>query len=153
MPSNLIVDGVLYGVSAVIFDSSEKVLMLYRSGKGEVYKSSWEFIKGGLLTGENHFQAALREIREEAGPIEVEFITELPKNYLVDTRYRKKTYSWVEKKSLVFYYLGGEVHLDGKEHIQFEWMSITEACASCWVEYGAEILQDAYNAFKQWQGS
>ena len=150
MAKKIIIDGVLQGVSAVVFNDQGKVLMLHRSGTGESYQSGWEFIKGGLHLGESHLQAALREIREEAGLVEVELITELPRTYLADVRYRKKEYEWVDKRSLVFFCHRGSISLS-KEHSQYAWMSPAEASEVCWVEYGGEILEDAYRAFMQWQ--
>jgi len=150
MVQKIIIDGVLQGVSAIVFNNRAEVLMLHRSGTGESYQSGWEFIKGGLHVGESHLEAALREIREEAGPIEIEFVAELSRAYLADVRYRKKEYGWVEKKSLVFFCRSGEVSLS-KEHSQHAWMSLSEACEVCWVEYGAEILREAYRTFEQWQ--
>jgi len=148
MADNLIINGVLYGVSAVLFNNEKKVLMLLR--KEDSYKSGWEFVKGGVHVGESKLSAALREIREEAGNINIELIKELPKIYQVDVRYRNKNYSWVNKSTFVFFYLGGEVSVDNREHSKHEWMSLNDALELCWVEYGSEILLDAYAEYEDW---
>jgi 8-oxo-dGTP pyrophosphatase MutT (NUDIX family) len=151
MAEELIDNSILQGLCAVIFDDSEKVLMLFRSAEGEEFKTGWEFVKGGVQVGETRLDAAFREILEETGLSDVELVVELPRVYFVDVRYRKKRYDWIEKKALTFFYRGGEVYLDGQEHSQYKWMLVSEAQEVCWVEYGADILREAHNAFIQWR--
>lgn len=71
-----IVDRVLYGVDAVIFNGEGRVLMLERRAKGERFRTGWEFVKGALKAGESHLDAALREIKEETNA-EVGFLGEI----------------------------------------------------------------------------
>jgi bis(5'-nucleosidyl)-tetraphosphatase len=151
MAEELIVNTVLQGICAVIFDETESILMLYRSAYREDFITGWEFVKGGVQVGETNLRAANREIKEETGLTEVEFVAELPRVYFVDVRYRKKKYDWIEKRAFVFFYQGGEVFLDGKEHSLYKWMPFSEAREVCWVEYGADILAEAYEAFIQWK--
>jgi len=152
MTNDLIINKTLFGVSAVIFDESDRVLMLLRSGEGESYKSGWEFVKGGLKEGESYLDAAIREIREESHLNDIEFVAELEKKYTVNVSYRNKNYDWVEKKSLVFILQRGDVSLV-IEHSEYKWMNLSQAIDVCWVEYGAEIIKDAYDALKKWQSA
>lgn len=151
MAEDLDIDGVLQGLSAVVFNDARRVLMLNRSAKGEAFKTGWEFVKGGIKAGETRLEAAFREIGEETGLTDFELIAELPRVYLADVRYRKKKYHSVEKKTVVFFYRSGEVYLDRQEHSEYRWMTVEEAREVCWVEYGAAILTEAYEAFMQWR--
>src|SRR6266851_1911539 len=98
-----IVDRVLYGVDAVIFDERENVLMLRRNVKSEHFKTGWEYVKGGLKCSETHLEAALREIKEEAGnQFNVEIVGVIDRDFRVDARYRNKPhYDLVEKRAAV----------------------------------------------------
>ena len=54
-------------VVTVIAKKGEKVLILKRSGKVSTYAGKWAGISGGLLPGEEPFEAARREMKEETG--------------------------------------------------------------------------------------
>lgn len=149
--SDKVVDRVLYGVDAVIFNDDLDVLMLKRDVKGEEFKTGWEFIKGALKTNENYLTAALREIKEEAN-IDVKYIGEIEEIMEVDARYRKKPhYDHVRKKALIFLYLGGDIKLDEREHKKYKWMKIEEAIEKVWVEFGKEILTISKEIMKKWK--
>ena len=147
-----IVDRVLHGVDVVIFNSKDELLMLNRNVKSEKFKTGWEFVKGGLKLDEDFQQAAVREISEEAGCINVKYIGEIPYYFEVDARYRNKPhYDFVHKKALVYYYQDGVVTIDNNEHNAFKWMSYSEAHESIWVENGKEILEKAKEIFNEWK--
>jgi len=62
-----------YGVTGILFDKIDKnhfFLMLHR----KLNWSGWEFVKGGIETGEEPKEAVLREIKEETGLLNVELI-------------------------------------------------------------------------------
>jgi 8-oxo-dGTP pyrophosphatase MutT (NUDIX family) len=150
MSTDLIRDGILDGVSVVIFNQDNKVLMLLRNSENDSYRSGWEFVKGGLKVGETTILAAIREAGEEIGQnAQLEFVSELPKDYFVDVKYRGKPYQFVHKKTVVLFFKGGTIELS-REHTSFKWMIVDEAREICWVEHCSEIVSDAYKSFGIW---
>ncbi|MCK4443712.1 MAG: NUDIX hydrolase [Thermoplasmata archaeon] len=147
-----IVDRVLHGVDAVVFNDNMEVLMLRRNVKGENFRTGWEFIKGALKVDEDHLNAALREIREEAA-IDVRYIGEIEETMEVDARYRRKPrYDYVRKRALVFLYVGGDIKIDKSEHEEYKWMKLDEAMEKVWVESGREIIAGSKEVMEKWRG-
>lgn len=147
-----IVNRTLYGVDAIIFNNSGKVLMLHRKVPSEKYVTGWEFVKGALRERETFINAALREIEEETG-LQVDYIGVIPNTFHVDARYRKKEqYDFVIKKAYVFETANentDKINLDPNEHDSFQWMTIQDAIKYNWVENGEEILKTAYKIIKK----
>lgn len=145
-----IIDRVLYGVDVPIFSTSGTVLMLKRQVKSEQFATGWEYAKGGLKMDENYVEAAIREASEEAGDLGYSVIIELPTEYRVDARYRKKPhYDYVVKKAVVLLAERTDVFLDHNEHVDYAWMEPEEAIREIWVENGAEILAAAVAEYRK----
>jgi bis(5'-nucleosidyl)-tetraphosphatase len=88
----------------------------------------WNFPKGKLEKGENDHQAAIREIREEAGIISVEFIP----GFKIKSRYvfraPERNYEWTFKT--VIYYLAEVDQTQiaiSREHQGFAWLELEDA--------------------------
>lgn len=141
-----IVNRVLHGVDAVIFNQKGKILMLSRNVPTEKFRTGWEFVKGALKENESYLEAALREIKEETGlnPI---FIKELQEEMVVDVRYRKNPhYDYVKKRVLVFLHTDGEININPEEHDDWTWMDYKQARECIWVEKGQDILEKSMKA-------
>ena len=102
---------------AVVFIANpepEYLLLHYTAGH-------WDFPKGNIEAGETEKQAAVREIREETGITDVEFIEGF--RHIISYRYRKGK-RLVNKEVVLF--LGVTKTRDvtiSHEHIGFAWKS------------------------------
>ncbi len=105
--------------------------------------SYWGFPKGHVEPGESERDAALREIREEAG-LEV---TLLDGFHEVDEYWYHRDGERIQKQAIFF--LAEAPHRDSKiswEHKEMVWLSFAEAMARLTYENGRKILKKA-NAF------
>lgn len=139
-----IINGILHAIVSVIFNEKKQVLMFLR--KGEEWERGWEPIKGAVNINENDKEAALREIKEEAGLGKVRLIEKINKVYWGEKPYKKGKIK-IRVVAFVFEYLGGEIKLGEPEHIGWKWMSIEEAKEKVWFRSGRNILKDAYELF------
>ena len=139
-----IINGILHAVVSVIFNKEKKVMMFLR--EGEEWEHGWEPVKGAVNVNENDREAALREIKEEAGLDNVRLIKKINKVYWGEKPYKKGKIK-IRVVAFVFEYLGGEIKLGEPEHIDWKWMSIEEAKEKVWFRSGKNILKDAYELF------
>lgn len=106
---------------AVVFisnDEPEYLLLHYTA-------SHWDFPKGNIEAGETEKEAAVREIREETGITDVEFVEGFRK--IISYRYRKAR-RLVDKEVVLF--LARTKTRDvtiSHEHIGFAWKNYDEA--------------------------
>lgn len=82
-------DELIPAAGGVALNSSNEVLVIFRNAK-------WDLPKGKLEEGESIQQAAVREVQEETGLVDVRLISRLPNTYhtytIKDKRVLKETY-------------------------------------------------------------
>jgi 8-oxo-dGTP diphosphatase len=104
----------------IVIDGEGRILLVHRP-----HYDDWSFPKGGVDNGETIEQAALREVKEEAG-LECRIIRPLS-----DTHYFYKTHKGKKRPKVVHYFLmeiiGGQLFTDGKETDKAIWCSPAEA--------------------------
>lgn len=106
----------------VVKDDEGRVLLVHRGRYDD-----WSFPKGGVDAGETIEQAALREVKEEAG-LECQIVRKLSSSrYLFQNRQGRT----IAKE--VHYFLlkivGGQLFADGKETDQARWCKREEAAS------------------------
>ena len=108
--------------TSILVNDEGKVLILKRSDKVRTYKGMWGGIAGYVEKGEEPFDTAIKEIREEVGleQEDVEFVKALEPFEFVDfidgLRYDWNIYTFLfktEKKD--------KVHIDW-EHTEYRWV-------------------------------
>ena len=104
----------------IVVDEEGRVLLVHRA-----HYDDWSFPKGGVDKGETIEQAALREVREEAG-LECEIVRQLS-----ISRYFYTTRKGETRPKVVYYFLmkitGGRLFTDGVETDDAIWQSLAEA--------------------------
>lgn len=119
----------------VVLDDERRVLLVHRRRYDD-----WSFPKGGVDEGETLEQAALREVKEEAG-VECEVIGQLS-----TSRYFFTTRKGETRPKVVYYFLmrisGGDLFADGLETDQVIWCSVEEAAAKLSYQGDKEILRE-----------
>ncbi len=121
--------------SVVVFQKDKpnsKILLLHKPRKND----SWQLPQGGVDEGETSEEAAVRELKEEAG-IDVEIIGESPIIYQYEfpDSYRRFRPDNVRGQRLEFFYAvinentstglstGDEIEVDQSEIDNFKWVS------------------------------
>jgi 8-oxo-dGTP pyrophosphatase MutT (NUDIX family) len=119
----------------VVCDDGGRVLIVHRRRYDD-----WSFPKGGVDEGETLEQAALREVKEEAGP-ECEIIRQLS-----TSRYFFTTRKGETKPKVVYYFLmkvtGGRLFADGLETDEAIWCSVEEAANRLSYQGDKDILRE-----------
>ena len=122
------------------------LLLHYQSGH-------WEFAKGHVEEGETEEQTVRREVQEETGIDQLDFIPGFKENikYFFRNNYAlkaedKKKAPWIFK--LVVFYLARtnikEIILS-KEHIGFAWLSFDDALKKLTFKNAKNVLTKAHN--------
>jgi 8-oxo-dGTP pyrophosphatase MutT (NUDIX family) len=119
----------------VVLDRKGRVLLVHRRRYDD-----WSFPKGGVDEGESLEQAALREVKEEAG-VECEVIRQLS-----TSRYSFTTRKGETKLKVVYYFLmkitGGQAFADGLETDEAIWCSVEEAANRLSYQGDQDILRE-----------
>jgi 8-oxo-dGTP pyrophosphatase MutT (NUDIX family) len=117
----------------VVMDDAGRVLVVHRARYDD-----WSFPKGGVDKGETIEQAALREVREEAG-LECEIIRQL-----TASRYLYTTRKGERRPKIVYYFVmkitGGQLFADGLETDETAWCSLDEAAERLSYQGDKDIL-------------
>jgi 8-oxo-dGTP diphosphatase len=104
----------------VVLDDLGRLLIVHRARYDD-----WSFPKGGVDEGETIEQAALREVREEAG-LECLIIRKLSSSHYLFKNRKGET-----MPKVVHYFLmkatGGQLFTDGEETDDARWLSVQEA--------------------------
>ena len=110
------------GIVLVRFEEDNPKVLLMRA------YSYWDFPKGGIEANENKLMAAIREVKEESGIVDLDF--QWGKSYYETEPYGKN-------RKVVFYFLANTHEEDvimginpstGKaEHEEYRWVSFDEA--------------------------
>ncbi len=118
----------------VVFRDSKYLLLHYEAGH-------WDFPKGNIEKGETPEQTALRELKEETGIGDSEFLP----GFVEKIRYFYKKAGQTVVKEVVFFLARTkteEVKLSS-EHIGFVWLPFKEAVEKLTYNNAKEILKKA----------
>jgi 8-oxo-dGTP pyrophosphatase MutT (NUDIX family)/GNAT superfamily N-acetyltransferase len=100
---------------------SPRYLLIRRCGK--YWPGTWQVVTGGIENGETAGQAALREIREETGLIDIQLYSADS----VETFYMQDSNQIAFAPVFVGFVEKMDVQLSPSEHDAFEWMSFENA--------------------------
>ena len=121
------------GVGIVVLNNQNKVFVAKRIDNPKNY---WQMPQGGVDIGENYYEAALRELKEETSIINVEFIQEIKKKltYILPDRligiiwngkFKGQTQKW-----FVMRFTGDESEINIKtkhpEFLDWKWVDIDD---------------------------
>lgn len=127
--------------------------VVFRKEKGNIYylvlsaSSGWSFPKGVIDKNEEQKEAAQREVREETGIKDIEFIP----GFKESIKYFYKKAGKTIFKTVVFFLAKTkerEVRVSS-EHNSYKWLPFEEAFSKITFENAKEILQKANNFLEQ----
>ncbi|MCX7778947.1 MAG: NUDIX domain-containing protein [Patescibacteria group bacterium] len=137
---------------AVVFRQEKGEILFLLICYGTKEKFWWDFPRGQIETGEDEKETVRREIFEETGIKNLEFIPGFREKY----QYYFRGYRPEEKKQLVFkentIYLTRTKTKKIKlsfEHHDFAWLSYENALEKLTFKNSKEILQKAYRYLRQ----
>ena len=107
----------------------------------------WDYVKGGIESGENEKQAALRELREETGLADARLIDGFRETLHYFFREKNRLIS----KTVVFFLgeapAGASVRLSS-EHSRFVWLPFEKAIEKATFKNAKEMLRKAEEVLK-----
>ncbi|MFW9946513.1 MAG: bis(5'-nucleosyl)-tetraphosphatase [Candidatus Odinarchaeota archaeon] len=121
-------------VAAIVYHKDKYLLLKYSLGH-------WEFVKGHIEPGETEEDTIMRELREEAGISDAEFVNGFKENYDYKFNFKGQT---IHKK--VSCYLIKSNTKDVKlsfEHDDFIWLPIDKAIRTATYKNAKELLRKA----------
>ena len=130
-------------VSCVLINDEGKFLILKRSDKVRTYKGIWGGVTGYVEEGEEPYETAIKEIREEVGITDITLVKKLDPIKFSDV-YEGLKYNWnifpflfkTEKKD--------KVNIDW-EHLQYCWIALSEISdfdtVPCFEKIVSKLLQ------------
>ena len=109
-------------VTCLLMNEDGKLLILKRSDKVKTYKGLWGGVTGYVEEGEEPYQTALKEIREEVG-IKKEDVHLIKKGDNVEFTdfYEGKKYNWSIHPFLFRIEKKGKLQIDW-EHSEYRWI-------------------------------
>ena len=121
------------GVGIVVLNNKNKVFVAKRIDNP---KNFWQMPQGGVDIGENYFEAALRELKEETSIVSVELVQEISKkltyilpNHLVGIIWKGK-FKGQKQKWFVMRFFGNESEINIKtkhpEFLDWKWINIDD---------------------------
>jgi 8-oxo-dGTP pyrophosphatase MutT (NUDIX family) len=127
-----------------LLEINGKILILKRSDKVSTYKGLWSGISGYVEHGENPYDAAIKEIREEVG-IEAHDLELIKKEDPVHVKdvYKEKIYEWTIFPFIFKTTKKNEIHIDW-ENIEYKWILPEEIKEYKTVPYLKEIISKLY---------
>jgi bis(5'-nucleosidyl)-tetraphosphatase len=131
---------------AIIFrkeDGKAFFLLLHYPGGSRAKKDYWDLPKGHIEKGEDEISAVKREVREETGLSDIDFV----KGFKKIISYFFKRQGKTVLKFVTFYLAGTaekEIKISG-EHTGFQWLSYQEAINRLTYKNAREILEKANN--------
>lgn len=135
---------------AVIFRKENNViyyLLLHYPSSAKAAKSYWDLPKGHVEKGEKEIDAARREVEEETGLKDIEFVGGFKERIKYFFRFRGKNIL-----KFVTFYLAETKAKDVKvseEHLGSEWLPYQEAQAQLKFKNAKEILRKANEFLKK----
>ncbi|MEM0475353.1 MAG: NUDIX domain-containing protein [Candidatus Norongarragalinales archaeon] len=119
----------------------EYLLLEYGAGK------HWDYAKGGISNGEDEKQAALRELREETGLTQVEFVDGFKKSL----HYFFREGGALVSKTVVFFLAQAPADARVKlsfEHSNYAWLSFEKAVEKATYSNAKQVLRSAEEFLK-----
>jgi len=135
---------------AVIFrKENNKIfyLLLHYPSSAKAPKDYWDFPKGHIEKGEKELETVMREIKEETGLEDIQFIEEFKEWVKYFFKFEGKTVF-----KIVTFYLAQtqakEIEISG-EHIGYQWLPHEEASKILTFKNAKEILKKANDYLKK----
>ena len=121
------------GVGIVVLNNQNKIFVAKRIDKP---KNFWQMPQGGVDEGEDYYEAALRELKEETSIVSVELVQEISKkltyilpNHLVGIIWKGR-FKGQKQKWFVMRFLGNEKEINIKtkhpEFLDWKWINIDD---------------------------
>jgi len=139
------------GVGIVVLNNENKVFVAKRIDNP---KNFWQMPQGGVDGGENYYEAALRELKEETSVVSVELIQEIDKkltyilpNHLIGIiwkgRFKGQTQKW-----FVMRFIGNEseinINTKNPEFLDWKWIDLEDL-----TKIAVNFKLDVYKNLKQ----
>ena len=121
------------GVGIVVLNNKNKVFVAKRIDNP---KNFWQMPQGGIDRGENFYEAALRELKEETSIVSVELIKEVEKKFtyilpdhLIGIIWKGK-FKGQKQKWFVMKFIGNESEINIKtkkpEFLEWKWIDLED---------------------------
>ena len=121
------------GVGIVVLNNQNKIFVAKRIDNP---KNFWQMPQGGVDEGEDYYEAALRELKEETSIVSVELVQEISKkltyilpNHLVGIIWKGR-FKGQKQKWFVMRFLGNESEINIKtkhpEFLDWKWINIDD---------------------------
>ena len=132
-----------YSAGAILFSLNEnshktEYLLLHNAS------GHWEYPKGNFEVGEDGFETARREIYEETGIIDIEFV----KDFESKIEYYFKRSDKLVHKRVIFYMARTNTRkvILSSEHDAYAWKEYNEAISQLTYENAKDLLRNAKSA-------
>ncbi len=114
-------------------DGESTEFLLFKRASGKIYEGQWRMIGGKVKTGETHWQAALRELKEETGLVPSELWTVPSLNQF----YEHSTDKILNIPAFAAE-IGSDHNIDlDDEHTEYKWIKPEEA--STFIQWPEQI--------------
>ena len=139
------------GVGMVVLNDQNKVFVAKRIDNP---KNFWQMPQGGIDVGENYYEAALRELKEETSIVSIELIQEIDKKltYILPDnligiiwrgRFKGQTQKW-----FVMRFIGNEseinINTKNPEFLDWKWIDLKDL-----TKIAVNFKLDVYKSLKQ----
>ena len=139
------------GVGIILLNDENKVFVAKRIDNP---KNFWQMPQGGIDDGENYYEAAIRELKEETSVVSVKFIQEIDKkltyilpDHLIGIIWRGR-YKGQIQKWFVMRFVGKETEINintkKPEFLDWKWVDLDEL-----PKIAVKFKLDVYKSLKQ----
>ena len=139
------------GVGIVLLNNENNVFVAKRIDNP---KNFWQMPQGGIDEGENYYEAAIRELKEETSVVSVKFIQEIDKkltyilpDHLIGIIWRGR-YKGQIQKWLVMRFVGKETEINintkKPEFLDWKWVDLDDL-----PKIAVKFKLDVYKSLKQ----
>ena len=143
------------GVGIVVLNNKNKVFVAKRIDNP---KNFWQMPQGGINRGENFYEAALRELKEETSIVSVELIKEIEKKFtyilpdhLIGIIWKGK-FKGQKQKWFVMKFVGNESEINIKtkypEFLDWKWIDL-EDLTEIAVNFKLEVYKQLKSELKK----
>ena len=139
------------GVGIILLNDENKVFVAKRIDNP---KNFWQMPQGGIDEGENYYEAAIRELKEETSVVSVKFIQEIDKkltyivpDHLIGIIWRGR-YKGQIQKWFVMRFVGNDseinIHTKKPEFLDWKWIDLKDL-----TKIAVSFKLDVYKSLKQ----